>query len=576
MQRDMNQKINQIRKLVRDLNWQCAEMRPPIFLNETASEFFTPAVLEIMERVAQKVLTLAAITIGQRQQGHLASTASALHIMTAIYFSRASDWLRFSATKNQSLRFQFESHKPHAVPGWYGLQYLENVLEKKHLQAFRTFEGLNAYPTHEDPGITIPTGSLGLGPVSAIGLSFLDEYIADHKPGHERGLQISIVGDSEFDEGVILESIKERATRGITGWLEIIDYNRQSLDGNLDERLVDRITALYEAHGIPVIILKYGTLLQELFTQGKAGTELRRRLDVMTTDDYQALLRQPGALIRNILMLENKDFDTFLREGMRSMEDFLLELKQKGGRSDPAMERLLGDKNDKHIKELFANLGGHDLPMLVSAIERVKAEGGGSVIIAYTIKGWGVEELLGQLSGHWTQLASSQIAHLADALGLEISSPEDLWNPFPAHDPAGRLFTKVAEAHKITENALLKAVRAGRIALTKSLNAKKNSWPLEADTLKPCGFDPLKPMSTQSYLGSMFGRLADASAEDSVLPLLSERIVTMAADVAYTAGLKDWINNRGVWGPPALVDIVSKYGEAPEMNVQPRRINSKE
>ena len=58
------------------------------------------------------------------------------------------------------------------------------------------------------------------------------------------GLQISIIGDSEFDEGVIHESIKERATRGITGWIDFIDYNRQSLDGNLDDRDDCRLESL--------------------------------------------------------------------------------------------------------------------------------------------------------------------------------------------------------------------------------------------------------------------------------------------------------------------------------------------
>ncbi len=563
-------KIGEIRRLVRDLNWQCAELRPPIHLNDSASQFFTPAMFEIMNRVAKKVLLLAALTISQRHEGHLASTASALHIMTAIYFSRARDWLEYAGGKTDKLLYHFESHKPHAVPGWYGLLYLEGLLQLEQLKAFRTFKGLNAYPTHEDPGIQIPTGSLGLGPVSAIGLAFLDEYHADHGSLPTRGLQISIVGDSEFDEGVILESIKERASRRITGWLEIIDYNRQSLDGNLDERLVDRITALYEAHGIPVIILKYGMLLQELFDQGKPGAELRRRLDLMTTDDYQALLRQPGDVIRNILTMQHKDFDTFLREGMRSISEFLNELAHSGGQPDRELVALTAGKTDEQIKEVFANLGGHDLPMLVAALEKVKKEGGGAAIIAYTIKGWGVRDLLGDLSSHWTQVTPRQIAGLARSLGLDTASTADLWNRFPPKDPASRIFGRIAKARKRYDKALGKSVKGGREKLKAALTNKKGLWAIDAESLTPDGFDPKEPISTQAYLGSLFGSLARAD-QKGVLSLLADCIVTMAADVAYTAGLKNWINARGVWGPPAVVDVVRKYGAAPEMNVTPRR-----
>ncbi len=140
----------------------------------------------------------------------------------------------------------------------------------------------------------------------------MDQFNADHSAVSARGLQLCITGDSEFDEGVIHESIKERATRGITNWIDFIDYNRQSLDGNLDEMLVERITAVYEAYDIPVIILKYGSKLQKVFRAGSAGKELRRRIDSLSTEDYQALLRKPPRVIRRVMTLARPDFEAFL------------------------------------------------------------------------------------------------------------------------------------------------------------------------------------------------------------------------------------------------------------------------
>jgi|GEM_PF-2639301 len=567
---DIETRIVQIRKLVRDLNWQCAEMRYPTMLTDAAMNFFTPEMYEIMERVAKKALILAALMIHQRGQGHLASTASALHIMTAIYFSRAMDWLQYGESMGGEFFYQCESHKPHAVPGWYGLLYLEGLLEKKHIQAFRTFKGPNAYPTHEDIGIQIPTGSLGLGPVAAVGMAFLNQYNSDHNFKSCPGVQISLIGDSEFDEGVIFESIKERASRGINGWVEFIDYNRQSLDGNLDERLVDRITGVYEACGIPVVILKYGLILQKLFEQGKAGTELRRRLDVMTTEDYQALLRQPGDIIRRILILEHKDFDTFLREGMRSIRDFHTEIEHCGGKPDPELSALLKGKNDEEVKGAFANLGGHDLPMLIAAIEKVKYERSAAAVIAYTVKGWGIEPLIGSLSGHWAKLSPQQINELVESLGSEVVQWGREWERFKRDDPAGRLFGKIAVARKKYTQVFNENIQGGREILRNRLTQNGLPWVASTELPAPDRFDPNEPISTQAYLGGLFGRFAKIKP-DNVLSALVDRIVTMAADVAFTAGLKDWINFRGVWGPPAAVDIVQKYGETPEMNVQPRR-----
>jgi len=562
--------IFQLRKLVRNLNWQCSEMQSPIFFTDAARNFFTPEMFDLMERIAKKALVLATLMIHQRRQGHLASTASALHIMTAIYFSRVLDWLRYERGEEREFFYQFESHKPHAVPGWYGLLYLEGLLSKEQIQAFRTFKGPNAYPTHEDIGIQIPTGSLGLGPVAAIGMAFLNQYNYDHDFNSGQGLQISIIGDSEFDEGVIFESIKERASRGIKGWLEFIDYNRQSLDGNLDERLVDRIIGVYESCGIPVIILKYGSILQRLFAQGKAGAELRRRLDLMSTEDYQALLRQPGEVIREILTLENKDFDTFLQEGMRSIREFLADIGQGRGKLDPELKALFNGKKDHEVKEAFANLGGHDLPMLVAAIEKVKYAGGGMAVIAYTVKGWGIESLIGSLSGHWAKLSDEEIKELFDSLGKDVVTAGKEWERFNSEDPAGQVFSKIARARGKFFQDLGNIIQTNQFKFRNCFSGDSSLWRLGKELPSPYGFDPDKPVSTQDYLGGLFGRLGKIKPDDILSPLV-DRIVTMAADVAFTAGLKDWINLRGVWGPPAQVDIIRKYGEIPEMNVQARR-----
>ena len=169
----------------------------------------------------------------------------------------------------------------------------------------------------------------------------MDQFNADHSAVSARGLQLCITGDSEFDEGVIHESIKERATRGITNWIDFIDYNRQSLDGNLDEMLVERITAVYEAYDIPVIILKYGSKLQKVFRAGSAGKELRRRIDSLSTEDYQALLRKPPRVIRRVMTLARPDFEAFLYEGVTVLMVLWLTVKSEEVARIPKLRAFL-------------------------------------------------------------------------------------------------------------------------------------------------------------------------------------------------------------------------------------------
>ena len=47
----------------------------------------------------------------------------------------------------------------------------------------------------------------------------------------------------------------------------IIDYNRQSLDSVISDRLFGRIDQLFENMGWRVVTMKYGTLLEKIFKE---------------------------------------------------------------------------------------------------------------------------------------------------------------------------------------------------------------------------------------------------------------------------------------------------------------------
>ena len=125
-----------------------------------------------------------------------------------------------------------------------------------------------------------------------------------------------------------------------------------------------KIEELFRVHDWEVIEVKYGRKLQDCFRR-PSGALLRERIDLMTNDEYQSLLRlSDGATIKK-------------------------RLAQKNGQIDRELMRLLQDYPSDEVHRLLADLGGHDLTMLLDAYERAdRVRGKPVVIIAYTIKGW--------------------------------------------------------------------------------------------------------------------------------------------------------------------------------------------
>ena len=153
---------------------------------------------------------------------------------------------------------------------------------------------------------------------------------------------IALVGDAELDEGNIFECLLEGWKQGLRNCWWVIDYNRQSLDAVVREGLYQRITALFEAMGWEVRVLKYGSLLEEAFAE-PGGERLRDWIDRSPNQLYSALAFQGGAAWRKRL---------------------LDELGDQG-----PVTALIERRSDPELARLMTNLAGHDLPTLLKAFE---------------------------------------------------------------------------------------------------------------------------------------------------------------------------------------------------------------
>jgi pyruvate dehydrogenase E1 component len=454
-----------------------------------------PAQLDALKAVERRMLWLSTQMIHHANNlrpnaektkvgGHQASSSSVISILTALYF----DFLR--AGDRVSI-------KPHASPAFHAAQYLLGNLDKSYLTTLREYKGLQAYPSRtKDPDpVDFSTGSVGLGAVAPVYAALASRYAQLHfgEDAVSSGRFIALMGDAELDEGNVWETVAEEAIRGLGNVIWIVDLNRQSLDRIIPGVRADRLKALFAGAGWKVFEAKYGTILEAAMA-GPGGSALRRRIDEMSNEEYQALIRlKDGAELRSRM--------TAVADA-KYRADILLALK-----ATP----------DDELRDLIANLGGHDLPKLIQVLQQADAvDDAPAVVFAYTVKGWGLP-MAGDPLNHSQLLTQTQMDALLPTLGDGI---EDVWAGLPEDSPAWQLARKAAD--RLAENH-------------------------ESDTLfdpadLPATLDARHPQttSTQEALGRALARLADVEA-------VRKRLVTMSPDVATSTHLSGWINKVGVF-----------------------------
>jgi pyruvate dehydrogenase E1 component len=455
-----------------------------------------PSELEVLEAVQRRVLWLATSMVhhanrvrttpsGVKVGGHEASSASLVGIMTALYFEhlRAPDRV---------------SVKPHAAPVLHAINFLLGTLDRRHLTTLRAFGGLQSYPSRaKDPGVVdFSTGSVGIGATATLWSAIAQRYVAGHFDVPQGGRHVALVGDAELDEGAIWEALVDPMVARLGEVLWIVDLNRQSLDRVVPDMAAGRLRGMFEAAGWETITVKYGRRLRALFERD-GGDALRERIDSMSNEEYQRLLRSPAAELRERLPGEN------------------------GGRH--AIRRLADELDDGEITAAIGDLGGHDLANLLAAFRQAdESRDRPAVIFAYTIKARGLPTQ-GHPANHSALMSDEQWAQLAEQLGADVADP---WAGFAAGTPEAELCLRAAE--RLRRPPLPAAV--------------PRSVPRDVGRVHA------SIASTQQAFGRFLGDLERADPE------VAARVVTVSPDVASSTNLGGWINRAGVWSMGERID----------------------
>jgi pyruvate dehydrogenase E1 component len=464
------------------------------------------STLDMLRELERKVLWLSSYMIhhanhevdrgdGLKVGGHQASSASLVTLMTALYFHVLRPEDRVAV-------------KPHASPVFHAIQYLLGNQTLDKLQNFRAFGGAQSYPsrTKDSCDVDFSTGSVGLG-VSVTGFqSIVQDYVhaKGWSPNWPKGRMIGIMGDAEIDEGNVHEALLEYWKHGLENCWWVIDYNRQSLDSVVSDRLFMKVASLFDNLGWKVILIKYGKLLQAAFNE-PGGARLKEWIDDCPNMLYSALVFQGGAAWRRQLE-----------------EDLALH---------PDTIAIVRRHDDAELARLMTNLGGHDMEAILEAFAGAPT-GQPVCFIAYTIKGYGLP-FQGHKDNHSGLMTKAQLQDYRAKQG--INQGEE-WE---------RLAGLALPPAQIEDYlSRVPFVQKGRRRLKAERIPVDNFPKIEAKSA----------MSTQQGFGRVLDEIARAGGP------LADRIVTTSPDVTVSTNLGPWVNRRGLFSMSSQEDLFKERG----------------
>lgn len=457
----------------------------------TGPSAFGPTVemppLDVLERIQSRILWLAVRMVDEANRpsdaeikigGHQASSASMVSIMTSLWFCHLSGADKVAI-------------KPHASPLYHAVKYLCGDLDRSYLTRLRRRGGLQAYPSRtKDPDVAdYSTGSVGLGAVAPLFSSAVRRYIDAHFGAMQPARFVATCGDAELDEGNVWEAVFDPAVERLGNVMLVVDLNRQSLDRVVPDIRAGRIATAFANAGWHVELAKYGRRLEEAFAR-PGGENLRRHIDDMSNEEYQSLFSYQGSELRQRFLAG----------------------------ADPSVAATLVEVSDDELGPLIHNLGGHDIGTLVDRYRRCDAEGERpSVVLAYTIKGWGLPNA-GDPLNHAAILTPAQIGAMRTSLGLDDESE---WDRFGPGSPESDLCDRVGQLLRNVPTPSRRPISVPPVSAATRLSG---------------------PVSTQEAFGRILVNLGRVEG-------LGERIVTVSPDVSVSTNLGGWINAHGVFDP---------------------------
>ena len=447
--------------------------------------------------------------------GHISTFASAATLWEVgfnhFWRARTSDFL------GDMVLFQ-----GHASPGIYARAFLEGRLTEKDLGNFR-------HELHPDGGLAsyphpflmpdfweFPTVSMGFTALTAIYQARFNHYLVDRGLRAGSGRKVwAMLGDGEMDEPESLGAITLAARENLDNLIFVINCNLQRLDGPVrgNGKVIQELEAAFRGAGWNVIKVVWGEDWDRLLEKDDSGL-LMQRMDEILDGEMQRYTVSNGAFIR-------KDFF---------------------GKYPELLEMVSGYSDDQIAK---LRRGGHDPEKVFAAYQAaVQHKGSPTVILAHTIKGYGLGEA-GEgknITHSQKKLNEDELKDFRTRFNIPISDDEIAKAPFyrPGED-----------------SPEIKYLKARRKELGGSLpNRVSKAQPLACRTEELIkeyfdGSGERELATTMAYVHLLAKLLRD--------PEIGKLIVPIVPDEARTFGMESLFRQAGIYSHAGqLYDPVDK------------------
>ncbi len=439
--------------------------------------------------------------------GHIASYASAADLFEVGF----NHFFRAATEQSGGDLVYFQ---PHSSPGIYARAFLEGRLNEDNLSHYRQeisarkqgLQGLSSYP---HPWLMpdfwqFPTGSMGLGPISAIYQARFMRYLEHRKLLAPQPRTVwGVFGDGEMDEPESLAALSLASREKLDNLVFVINCNLQRLDGPVrgNGHIIDELETLFAGAGWNVIKLLWGSDWDPLFARDAHG-ELVDALNSTVDGQLQTFAANDGPFNREHFFGQN-----------------------------PALQAIGATLTDDEIDRL--RRGGHDLRKIYAAYHAAsKHAGAPTVILAQTKKGFGMGTAgQGKMTTHQQKkLELQDLLDFRDRFHLPLTDAQvenlSFYKP-PADSPVMR--------HLIEKRSALGGSMPRRVDPRAPLAVpdivSHAQFALQADG---------KEMSTTMALVRMMGNLLKDVT-------LGPRVVPIVADEARTFGMANLFRQIGIY-----------------------------
>jgi len=328
-----------------------------------------PGDLEMERRIKSIIRwnAMAMVVNANRKHNGLGGHISTFASSATLYEVAANHFFRGPTDEFAGDQVYFQGH---ASPGVYARAFVEGRLDEQHLQHFRQElaegGGLSSYPhPYLMPDFwQFPTVSMGLGPILSIYQARFNRYLKAR--GFLKGEEPRVfcyVGDGESDEPETLGSLTLASRENLDNLIWVVNCNLQRLDGPVrgNGKIIQELEAAFRGAGWNVIKVIWGSDWDPLIAADKSGL-LLKRMGEAVDGDYQKYSVEPGSYTRRHF------FGKY-----------------------PELLALVNHLTDAQIHKLLR--GGHDSRKVYAAYKAaIEHKGGPTVILAKTIKGYGLGE----------------------------------------------------------------------------------------------------------------------------------------------------------------------------------------